>query len=353
MSVDLFQTAAECGCAAKVPAHLLSNVLCKIDLPSSPNLIVGPETLDDAGVYRISDEQCLVQTVDFFPPVARDPYTYGQIAAANSLSDVYAMGGTPLSALAVVCLPSELLESGTIEEITRGAVDKLTEAGAVLLGGHSILDPLLKYGLAVTGTVRPNGILDNAHAAPGDLLVLTKPLGTGVTIMAVKADIADADRENQANRSMSTLNKAAAQIALDYGATACTDITGFGLLGHAYQMAKASQVAMEIWFDRVPLLDGVLDYAGMGLLSAAAYANRKYVGEEVMFDDQVELAEQDLLFDPQTSGGLLIALPEKNADAALESAQDNLGTPCQIIGRITEPSNTPKIIVRKSAQSVK
>jgi selenide,water dikinase len=349
MSVDLFQTAAECGCAAKVPAHRLSNVLCNINLPSSPNLLVGPETLDDAGVYRISDEQCLVQTIDFFPPVARDPYTYGQIAAANSLSDVYAMGGTPLSALAVICLPSEMLESETIAEITRGAVDKLTEAGAVLLGGHSILDPLLKYGLAVTGTIRPDRILDNAGAMPGDLLILTKSLGTGVTIMAVKGGMADKGQENEANRSMSTLNKDAAQIALEYGATACTDVTGFGLLGHAYQMAKASNVAMEIWLDRVPRLNGVLEYAGMGLLSAATYANRKYVGENVTFETGIGLAEQDLLFDPQTSGGLLIALPEKKAYAALEAAEKNLTTPCKIVGKIIKPVKTSTITVRKSA----
>jgi len=349
MSVDLFHTAAECGCAAKVPAHLLSNVLCNIELPGSPNLIVGPETLDDAGVYQISDELCLVQTVDFFPPVARDPYTYGQIAAANSLSDVYAMGGTPVSALAVVCLPSEMLESETIEEITRGAIDKLTEAGAVLLGGHSILDPLLKYGLAVTGTIRPDRILDNTGATPGDLLILTKPLGTGVTIMAVKGGMADENQENEANQSMSTLNKDAAQIALEYGATACTDVTGFGLLGHAFQMAKASEVAMEIWFDCVPRLSGVLEYAGMGLLSAATYANRKYVGENVIFDDDIELAEQDLLFDPQTSGGLLIALPQEKAQAAIEAAENKLTTPCKIVGQITDAMKTPKMAVRKSS----
>jgi len=351
MTIDLFQTAGECGCAAKVPAQLLATTLCNIDLPGSPNLIVGPETLDDAGVYRISEELCLVQTIDFFPPVARDPYTYGQIAAANSLSDVYAMGGVPLTALAVVCLPSEMLDSATIEEISRGAVDKLTEAGAVLLGGHSVLDPLLKYGLAVTGTIHPDRILDNAGAAPDDLLLLTKPLGTGVTIMAVKAGLADENRENQANRSMSTLNQAAAKIALEYGAVACTDVTGFGLLGHAFQMAKASKVSLEIWFDHIPKLDGVLEYAGMGLLSAAAYANRKYVGENVIFDD-IELAEQDLLFDPQTSGGLLIALPENQAHAALESAEKNLTTPCKIVGKVTDTFEIPNIVVRRTPHMI-
>ena len=349
MTIDLFQTAGECGCAAKVPAQLLAATLGRIDLPTNPHLIVGPKTLDDAGVYQISKELCLVQTIDFFPPVARNPYTYGQIAAANSLSDIYAMGGVPITALAVVCLPSTMLSFSIIEEITRGAVDKLTESGAVLLGGHSILDPLLKYGLAVTGTIHPDRILDNAGAKPGNLLLLTKPLGTGTTIMAVKAGLADETRENQANRSMSTLNRDAAQIALEFGAAACTDVTGFGFLGHAFQMAKASKVSLEIWFERLPKLDGVLEYAAMGLLSAAAYANRNYVGENVTFDSDIELAEQDLLFDPQTSGGLLFALPENQARPALEKAEKKLSTPCAIVGKVTKATETPNIIVRKTS----
>lgn len=351
MSINLFQTTAECGCAAKVPGKLLSSILCDINLPGSPKLIVGPETLDDAGIYQISDELCLVQTVDFFPPVARAPYTYGQIAAANSLSDIYAMGGTPISALAIVCLPSEMLESDTIAEITRGAVDKLTEAGAVLLGGHSILDPLLKYGLAVTGTIAREQILDNAHATEGDLLILTKPLGTGITIIAIKAKMASEDQETGANLSMSTLNKDAAHIAWEYGATACTDITGFGLLGHAIQMARASKVSMEFWLDEIPRLDGVLKYAGMGLLSAATYANRKYVGDNVMFDSDIDLAGQDLLFDPQTSGGLLIAVAKDKAYMAIETAKKKLTTSCEIVGRVTNISKTPKIVVRKTPLS--
>ncbi len=231
--------------------------------PARPCL-VGPDTLDDAGVYRFSDEQCLVQTVDFFPPVARDPEDYGRIAAANSLSDVYAMGGKPLTALAIVCFPSELVRRGVLGAITRGASEKLREAGCVLLGGHSVLDPQLKFGLCVTGVVHPGELLTNAQARPGDVLVLTKPLGTGVTIMAIRAGMASAEQERAANRSMAALNAKAAELARRCGARCVTDITGFGLLGHAMQLARASGVALEIGVDGVPLLDGALDVRRAG-----------------------------------------------------------------------------------------
>ena len=348
MSIDLFEMGGECGCAAKLPASSLSSLLRNVDLPGSPALVLGPETLDDAGIYRISDDQCLVQTIDYFPPVARDPYTYGQIAAANSLSDVYAMGGKPLTALAVVCFPSRTLEMEVLGQITRGAVDKLKEAGAVLLGGHSIVDPLVKYGLAVTGVVHPDRILDNAHASPGDALILTKPIGTGVTILGVKAGMADEAQEAEANRCMSTLNRDASQIALACGATSCTDVTGFGLLGHAVQMAAASGTSMEMWVDDVPQLDGALEFAETGLLSAAAYANRDYVGDRVEFADDVKLAEQDLLFDPQTSGGLLVACPQDKARAIMDCAKQILTTPCAVVGRVLEQARGPGISVRRA-----
>lgn len=346
MSVDLFAMGGECGCAAKVPASSLSSVLRNVELPGGPRVLIGPETLDDAGVYRISDEQCLVQTVDYFPPVARDPYTYGQIAAANSLSDVYAMGGKPLTALAVVCFPAGTLEMEVLGQITRGAVDKLKEAGAVLLGGHSIVDPLVKYGLAVTGVVRPDRILDNAHARPGDALILTKPIGTGVTILGVKAGMADEAREAEANRCMSTLNKDASEIALACGATSCTDVTGFGLLGHAIQMAAASEVSMEIWIDDVPKLCGALEFAETGLLSAAAYANREYVGDRVEFAKDISLAEQDILFDPQTSGGLLVCCPADRAKETIGRARKSLTTPCAIVGKVVEMRTGSRILVK-------
>lgn len=346
MSVDLFSLGFECGCAAKIPADRLREVLSNVDLPTNPDVVVGPETLDDAGIYRLGEDQYLVQTVDFFPPVSRDPYTYGQIAAANSLSDVYAMGGEPLTALAVVCSPVEAFGEGILREITRGAVDKLSEAGAVLLGGHSVVDPQPKYGLSVTGVVRPAELMDNAHAKTGDILVLTKPLGTGTTIMAAKGGIASSEQESAANRCMGELNADAARIARAHGVKGCTDVTGFGLLGHAMQMASASGVSMELWSDQLPKLDGVLEFAGMGLLSAAAYSNRSYVGNEVAFEDGVGLDVQDLLFDPQTSGGLLIACDAARADKLLSELNETLVTQCGAIGVVGGPKQDARISVR-------
>ncbi len=336
MDVDLFTLDCECGCAAKIPPDRLRNILTGLDLPQSPALLVGPETLDDAGIYKISDTECLVQTVDFFPPVARAPYVYGQIAAANSLSDVYAMGGKPLTAMAVVCFPTKQLGPEVLKEIMRGAVDKLREANTVLLGGHSIIDPQPKYGLSVTGIVETNRLIDNAHARPGDLLILTKPLGTGITIMAVKGGLATKEQEAEANRCMASLNARAALLAGDCGVKACTDITGFGLLGHTCQMAEASKVAVELAFGKVPRLDGVIQWAKMGLLAGATYANRKYVEHKVRFDDDILLEEQDLLFDPQTSGGLLVACPENNAPEFLRRAATEISTKCAVIGRVID-----------------
>lgn len=349
MTVDLFESVTECGCAAKVPAQQLSDLLRGLEVPTSPAVLVGPDTLDDAGVYRLSDERCLVQTVDFFPPVARDPEEYGRIAAANSLSDVYAMGGTPLTALAIVCFPSSLLRHGVLGAITRGACEKLREAGCVLLGGHSVVDPQPKFGLSVTGVVHPGELLTNARAHPGDMLVLTKPLGTGATIMAIRAGIASAEHEREANRTMAALNAKAAELARRVGARCATDITGFGLLGHAMQLARASGVALEIGVDGVPFLAGALGHAEQGLLSAAAYTNREYAGEAVRFDDDVTLPARDLLFDPQTSGGLLICCPPSRASDLIGWAQGEIPTPCGVVGRVVEATGQPLITVRRRA----
>ncbi len=349
--IDLFACDAECGCAAKVPADRLRDILGSLNLPHSPDLIVGPETLDDAGVYRVSDDLCLVQTVDFFPPVARDPYMYGQIAAANSLSDIYAMGGTPLTALAIVCFPAASMPLEVLREMTRGTADKLKEAGAVLAGGHSIVDDQPKYGLAVTGTVHPDRIMDNAHAEPGDVLVLTKPLGTGVTTMAVKAGMASDEQERTANRYMSLLNAGAASLAGEHGAHACTDVTGFGLLGHAMQLGRASGVSLEIHIDAIPRLDGAIEFAATGLLSAAAYANRKYVGDSVSFASDVSLAEQDLLFDPQTSGGLLICCPAGGAAKLVSAMEKEHPGACAVVGRVTETeAKASRIAVKRECR---
>jgi selenide,water dikinase len=352
MTVDLFESVTECGCAAKVPAQDLSEMLRGVEIPTSPAVLVGPNTLDDAGVYQLSNGQCLVQTVDFFPPVARDPEEYGRIAAANALSDVYAMGGKPLTALAIVCIPSALVRQGVVGAITRGASEKLREAGCVLLGGHSILDPQPKFGLAVTGVVDPTEMFTNAQARPGDVLILTKPLGTGVTIMAIRAGMASPEQERTANRSMAALNAKAAELAQQCGVRCATDITGFGLLGHAMQLARASGVALEIGVDGVPFLDGALGFAEQGLLSAAAYTNRAYAGDSVRFDDDVTLPARDLLFDPQTSGGLLICCPPSRAADLVGWTRDQLPTPSGVVGRVVESAGMPLIAVRRERYSL-
>lgn len=342
---DLFACDGECGCAAKIPPDQLRGILDGLDLASDPAVLVGPATLDDAGVYELSDGQCLVQTVDFFPPVARDPYVYGRIAAANALSDVYAMGGRPLTALAIVCFPATTLGTEVLAAMTAGALSTLREAGVALLGGHSIVDSQPKYGFAVTGLVDKSRILDNAHAVPGDVLVLTKPLGTGITIMAVKGGLATKKQEDEANRCMGVLNAAASRLALECGVSSCTDITGFGLLGHALQMARAAGVGMELGVADIPKLDGVVGFAEMGLLAGATYANRDYVGDAVGFEDDVTLAEQDLLFDPQTSGGLLLSCPAGRVDEWLARAHEGVSTPCSVVGRVIEGGPGPTIRV--------
>lgn len=345
MKIDLFDSVTECGCAAKVPAQQLAKLLCGVALPHPKQLLVGIDTLDDAGVYQISDELCLVQTVDFFPPVARDPVDYGRIAAANALSDVYAMGGKPITALAVVCFPSKLVQEGVLAEVTRGAAESLREADCVLLGGHSVLDPQPKFGLAVTGVVPSKSLLTNAGARPGDVLLLTKPLGTGVTIMAVRAGLASPEQEREANRSMASLNAKAAELAVRCGARSATDITGFGLLGHSMQLARASNVTLELGIDKIPVLQGAPTFAEQGLLSAAAYTNRDYVGDFVRFDADVGLPWQDLLFDPQTSGGLLMCCPPSHATELLRWANDELCTAHAVIGRVVEAVDGPGIRV--------
>jgi selenide,water dikinase len=351
MTIDLFESVTECGCAAKVPAQELADLLRGVEVPRSPAVLVGPDTLDDAGVYELSSAQALVQTVDFFPPVARDPEEYGRIAAANSLSDVYAMGGEPLTALAIVCVPARLVREGVLAAITRGASEKLREAGCVLLGGHSVVDPQLKFGLSVTGLIDPGAMLVNARARPGDLLILTKPIGTGVTIMAIRAGLASPEQERAANRSMAALNREAARLARRAGALCATDVTGFGLLGHAMQLARASGVSLELGVEGLPLLEGALAFAELGLLSGAAYTNRAYLGDAVRFDEDVTLPERDLCFDPQTSGGLLICCPPARVEELLARAGEELSTRAGVVGRVLEPA-VPLISVRRRAIAV-
>ena len=307
-------------------------MLSKIPKISDPNVLVGIDTADDAGVYRLNDETALIQTLDFFTPIVDDPYLFGQIAATNSLSDVYAMGGRPLTAMNIVTFPICRLAPEVLLAILSGGQQKIAEAGAVMLGGHTIDDDEPKYGLSVTGVVHPDKVLTNAGARPGDALVLTKAIGTGVLYTAMRAELF-ATGVAAAAASMARLNKYAAEVMLRYPVNACTDITGFGLLGHAFELADASQVDLELDSRAVPLLPEAAEAAGMGLVPAGAYANRDYL-KQVDFQPAVPVNLQDLLFDPQTSGGLLISLPADRAPELVAELQSAGVTDAACIGRV-------------------
>ena len=303
------------GCGAKVGAGVLSQLLEGIRVHRDPNLLVGFDKSDDASVYKLSDELALVQTVDFFPPIADDPYLFGQIAATNALSDVYAMGGEPKLCLNIMAVP-ETMPREAVHDILRGGYDKVYEAGALITGGHSILDDEPKYGLAVTGFVHPEKMLTNAAARPGDVLVLTKPLGIGVLTSAGKAELLTEETVAHMNRLMTTLNKSARDVMVHHRVHACTDVTGFGLLGHSFEMAQGSDVELHISVGGIDLLPEALEFARMGVLPAGMYRNRTFA-EPAVDAGTVETAVQDLLFDPQTSGGLLMAVAPEDADALL------------------------------------
>ena len=298
--------------------------------------MVGFGTLDDAGVYRLSDDTALVQTVDFITPVVDDPFAYGEIAVANALSDVYAMGGAPVTALNVACFPSGT-DPQLFNAILRGGLAQCQAAGVALLGGHTVDDPMIKFGLSVTGTVDPNAIWTNAGAKPGDVLILTKPLGIGVITTAIKEQKASEEAVSAALHSMRTLNRAARDAAASVGPNACTDVTGFGLVGHLYQMLRASEVTAEVSADQVPLLPGALNLARAGIGPGGTERNKNYFGGFVSVAPGIEAALTELLFDPQTSGGLLLSVAGDKAQAML-SAMAALGVPAVIIGRVMESS---------------
>ncbi len=302
---------------------------------ADPNLLVGFDASDDAAVYRVNDSTALVQTVDFFPPVVDDPYDFGRIAAANALSDVYAMGGEPRLAMNLLAIPS-CLGPEVAGAILAGGADKAAEAGAVIAGGHSIEDAEPKYGLCVTGFVHPACILTNAGARPGDLLVLTKPLGAGILTTAAKAGLLEPPALRAVTEQMAALNRAARDAMVPLEPHACTDITGFGLLGHLKELAQGSGLPAELWADRIPVLPQALDLAREGIIPAGAYRNRAFVGEAAQVCGAVPLALTDVLFDPQTSGGLLIAIPEDRGEALLRRLSDQ-GVCAAAIGRMLPP----------------
>ncbi len=294
---------------------------------------MGIETSDDAAIYKITDDVALIQTVDFFTPIVDDPYTFGQIAAANSLSDVYAMGGEPKIALNIVGFPS-CLDPGILGDILAGGADKVKEAGAVLVGGHSVQDDEPKYGLCVSGFVHPNKIFKNYGCKPGDVLILTKQIGTGIINTAIKAEMASKSAIDEAVQVTSSLNKKAKEVVDHYPVNACTDITGFGLLGHCVEMAEASQVTFELSVDSIAYLDDAVEYAKMGLVPAGAYKNRSYSQDKIDFQ-HVEEHFVDLLYDPQTSGGLLLSVaPECVSQIMDELSKKQLDTKVSIIGRV-------------------
>jgi len=300
-----------------------------------PRVLVGYNTADDAGVVRLTDEIALVQTVDFFTPIVDDPYCYGQIAAANALSDVYAMGGNPYCALNIVGFPKDLFPMEVLAAILAGGRDKADEAGVVIVGGHTISDAELKYGLAVTGLVHPNKILFNAGARPGDVLFLTKPIGSGTITTQLKAGKGSVEMIRNACEVMGQLNKAAAEACRQVGAHGCTDITGFGLLGHALELAQASGVSLVLHFDDIPLLPEAMNSVRQGFVPGGTRANRLHVAPDVVYDARLGDAEQFLLNDAQTSGGLLISVSEKKK-AEMEQALLERGVLVACIGEVED-----------------
>ncbi|KMT21563.1 selenide, water dikinase SelD [Clostridium cylindrosporum DSM 605] len=307
--------------------------MCKLPKVSDENLLVGIDTSDDAAVYKINDETAVIQTLDFFTPIVDDPYMFGQIAATNSLSDIYAMGGTPTLALNIVCFPN-CLDIEILGEILRGGADKVKEAGAIIVGGHTVSDNEPKYGLSVMGLVHPEKVFANSNAKPGEVLIITKPIGTGVINTAIKGEIASKEHIDEAMKYMSTLNKYASDIARKYNISSCTDITGFGLAGHVYEMAKGGNLSITIESDKVPFMNGAEEYAKMAMIPAGTYNNRNHVGknyESLVKDAYIE----DLMFDPQTSGGLLYTLKEEEAIKLADELKEN-NIIANIIGFVEE-----------------
>ena len=313
--VKLTKLASCAGCGAKVGAGTLVKMLDGFRTHTDPRLIVGYDKSDDASVYVVSDDTAIVQTTDFFPPIVDDPFLYGQIAATNALSDVYAMGGEPKLALNIMCL-ADSMDDKTVREILRGGYDKAYEAGAIITGGHSIFDDEPKYGLSVTGFVHPDRILTNSGAKEGDVLLLTKPIGIGILTSAMKADLCSKESAELAMRLMTALNKNGRDAMVKYRVHACTDVTGFALMGHLLEMAQGSDLRAEVEVSAVDLIPEALEFARMGVLPAGMYRNRTFA-EQWVDAGQTEIAVQDMLYDPQTSGGLLMAVDPADADALL------------------------------------
>jgi len=343
--IKLTEGSAYGGCGAKLAKGLLEKVLCGLPRLESEDVLVGIEYADDAGVIRVSDEIAIIHTTDFFPAMVDDPYTFGRIAAVNALSDVWAMGGTPLAGMNLVSYPLAKLGDDALKEILRGGLSAMAEAGAVLAGGHTVEGQELLYGLAVTGTVHPDKIWRNAGCEPGDALVLTKPLGTGVATTAAKAEMADPAHLSTALRWMSTLNREAAEALQEFQPHAVTDVTGFGLAGHVAEMAEASGNAVEIDLGALPLLPGALEAAAKGLVPAGAGKNRTSIAAVLEIDEGADELRVDLCLDPQTSGGLLASVLPEHAEALVRRLPGSA-----IVGRVVDgPKGVVRLIASRGA----
>ncbi len=333
--VQLTKLVEKAGCASKIDQAFLKQVLKGLPAINDPRVLVGVPAGDDAGIYDMGDNQALVQTVDVFTPSVDNPYTFGQVAAANSVSDIYAMGGTPMTALSVIGFPARKVPDNVMNKILSGGIDKMKEAGVAIIGGHSINDPEIKAGFAVTGLIDKDKIITNADAQPGDVLILTKPLGTGIVAFAAQIGRAKAESVEEATKSMTTLNKAASQLMVQFGAHACTDVTGFSLCGHLAEMALSSGVDVEVIWDDVPVFDGVLEYAAAGILPGAVERNKESCGERIVADNSLPQEMIDICYDAQTSGGLLVAISEKKADKFLKALHNEGVSTATVIGKVT------------------
>jgi selenide,water dikinase len=348
-AVRLTQLAKRAGCAAKHAPGTLFPLLGALPPVTDPNVLVGSATADDAAVYRLTDEIALVLTTDFFTPVVDDPYDFGRVAAANALSDVYAMGGRPVTALNLVGFPDEALEMSVLGDILRGGADKAREAGIDIVGGHTIKTDEPIYGLAVTGVVHPSRVVTNAGARPGDLLVLTKPLGLGIVTTAAKQDRDSRGAIGPAIELMATLNRGAGDAMTEIGVDAATDVTGFGLLGHLRNVTRASGCAATVWLDEVPVLDAAWDYVRAGVAPGGTHANRRFLARSVEYAPDVDEASQLVLCDAQTSGGLLVAVAPDRLEALL-AALGRAQAPCAaVIGRVEAGTPGTAQVVRRAA----
>ena len=332
--VKLTRIVEKAGCASKIDQAFLKQVLKNLPAVDDPRVLVGVPAGDDAGVYDMGDGTALVQTVDVFTPSVDDPYTFGQVAAANSVSDIYAMGGTPITAVSVLGFPVRKIPDEAMSQILSGGIDKMNEAGVAIIGGHSINDSEIKAGFCVIGTIDKNKIVTNAAAKPGDMLILTKPLGTGIVAFAAQIDRVRDESVQATAASMTTLNKKASLLMVEFGAHACTDVTGFSLMGHLSEMALSSGVDVEVIWDDIPLFPGVLEYVATGILPGAIERNKESCGNRIIADESLSQEMVDMCYDAQTSGGLLISIAENDADAYLKALHGAGISAAATIGRV-------------------